>query len=177
VSTPSGGTHLYFTAPPGEDFRNTAGALGWLVDTRAGGGYVVAAGSTVNSRTYRVTRNMTAAELPGWLAARLRPVQLPPQRAVEVSLPGGRAGAYLRAAVDDELARVTASPPRGHNTALYRAAIALGQLVAGGMLREGDVTGWLTAAAEQVGQRPGETARTIASGMRAGASRPRSVAA
>jgi hypothetical protein len=102
---------------------------------------------------------------------------LPPQRAVAVSLLDGRAGAYLRAAVDDELARVTASPPHGHNTALYLAAVALGQLVAGGMLSECDVTGWLTAAAEQVGQRPGETARTIASGLRAGARRPRSVAA
>lgn len=177
VSTPSGGTHLYFTAPAGAGLRNTAGALGWLVDTRAAGGYVVGAASTVNGRTYRVTRDIPPAPLPGWLVDRLRPVQLPPQRAVAVSLPGGRAGAYLRAAVDDELARVTASPPRGHNTALYYASIALGQLVAGGMLRESDVTGWLTAAAEQVGQRPGETARTIASGMRAGAKRPRSVAA
>jgi hypothetical protein len=103
--------------------------------------------------------------------------RLPGRRLDDQRRPGGRAGAYLRTAVEDELARVTASPPRGHNTALYRASVALGQLVAGGMLREGDVTGWLTAAAEQVGQKPGETARTIASGMRAGARRPRSVAA
>jgi hypothetical protein len=177
VSTPSGGTHLYFTAPGGVELRNTAGALGWLIDTRAGGGYVVGAASTVDGRAYRVTRDMPPAPLPGWLVDRLRPVQLPPQRAVAVSLPGGRAGAYLRAAVEDELARVTASSPRGHNTALYRAAIALGQLVAGGALSGGDVTAWLTAAAEQVGQKPGETARTIASGLRAGANRPRSVAA
>src|SRR5205823_1430386 len=107
----------------------------------------------------------------------LTPAPLPPQRPVDVSLPSGRASAYLRAAVDDELARVAASPSRGHNTALYRAAVALGQLVAGGMLCEDDVTGWLTAAAGHVGQRPGETARTIASGLRAGAKRPRSVAA
>jgi hypothetical protein len=72
---------------------------------------------------------------------------------------------------------VLASPPRAHNTALYRAAIALGQLAAGGALSEGDVTAWLTEAAGQVGQRPGETARTIASGLKAGAARPRSVAA
>jgi hypothetical protein len=176
VSTPSGGTHLYFTASPGAELRNTTGAnggLGWLVDTRAAVGLVVAAGSIVNGRRYTVTRD----EPPAPLAERLAPAPLPPQRPVAVSLPGGRAGAYLRAAVGDELARVTASPPRGHNTALYRAAVALGQLVAGGMLDEGDVTGWLTAAAEQAGQRPGETARTIASGLRAGARRPRSVAA
>ena len=48
VRTGSGGTHLYFTAPPGMTLRNTAKRLGWLIDTRAHGGYVVAAGSTVD---------------------------------------------------------------------------------------------------------------------------------
>jgi hypothetical protein len=177
VSTPSGGTHLYYTAPAGMEFRNTAGSLGWLVDTRAGGGYVVAAGSQVDGRGYVVEADGPAAELPAWLAARLRPAELPPQRPVQVTLPNGRAGAYLRAAVEAELARVTGSPGRAHNTALYRASIALGQLVAGGDLDERDVTAWLTDAAGQVGQQPGETARTIASGLRAGARRPRSVAA
>jgi hypothetical protein len=176
VSTPSGGTHLYFTAPAGTGFRNTAGALGWLIDTRAGGGYVVAAGSEVDGRGYVVEVDGPAAELPAWLTDRLRPAELPPQRPVQVTLPNGRAGAYLRAAVEAELARVTGSPSRGRNTALYRAAVALGQLVAGGALAESDVTAWLTAAAGQVGQKPGETARTIASGLRAGAKRPRSVA-
>lgn len=164
----------------GPQLRNTqgaAGGLGWLVDTRAAGGYVVAAGSTVDGHPYTVTCNTPPAPLPGWLAERLRPAPLPPQRPVAVTLPPTRAGGYLRAAVDSELARVLKSPPRGHNTALYRAAVALGQLVAGGALAEADVTAWLTAAAEQVGQRPGETARTIASGLKAGAARPRSVAA
>jgi hypothetical protein len=180
VSTPSGGAHLYFTAPDGPELRNTTGAnggLGWLVDTRAAGGYVVAAGSTIGRGCYTVTRDLSPAPLPPWLTVRLRPAPLPPQRPVEVTLPSGRSGGYLRAAVEGELARVTGSPPDGHNTALYRAAIALGQLVAGGALDEADVTAWLTAAAEQAGQRPGETGRTIASGLRAGAKRPRSVAA
>jgi Bifunctional DNA primase/polymerase, N-terminal len=177
VSTPSGGTHLYFTAPAGADFRNTAGTLGWLVDTRAGGGYVVAAGSEINGRGYVVEADATAAELPVWLVDRLRPRVLPPPRAVQVTLPDGRAGAYLRSAVEAELARVTTSPANGHNKALYVAAVALGELVAGGGLDERDVIAWLSDAAAQVGQRPGETARTIASGLRTGAQRPRSVAA
>src|SRR5690606_18675731 len=49
VRTPSGGLHLYFTAPDGVQLRNTAGergnGLGWKIDTRAWGGYVVAPGS------------------------------------------------------------------------------------------------------------------------------------
>jgi hypothetical protein len=181
VRTPSGGTHLYFASPADSpELRNTqgaAGGLGWLVDTRAGGGYVVAGGSTVDGRPYEVTCSVPPAPLPGWLAERLQPAPLPPQRPVAVSLPATRAGGYLRAAVEAELARVLDSPPRGHNTALYRAAVALGQLVAGGALSDADVTAWLTAAAGQVGQHPGETARTIASGLKAGAARPRSVAA
>ncbi|MGH3342208.1 MAG: hypothetical protein ACRDPK_04840, partial [Carbonactinosporaceae bacterium] len=55
--------------------------------------------------------------------------------------------------------------------------IALGQLVAGGALRESDVTAWLTGAAAHTGLAPGEAARTIASGLHIGAKRPREVAA
>ncbi|GAA0445347.1 hypothetical protein Acor_83340 [Acrocarpospora corrugata] len=47
--------------------------------------------------------------------------------------------------------------------------------MAGGALHEHDVTAWLTEAGCQVGQKPGETARTIASGLAAGARRPRTV--
>jgi hypothetical protein len=181
VATPSGGAHLYFTAPAdGPELRNTRGSnggLGWLVDTRAAGGLVVAPGSVINGRPYTVTCDAPPAPLPAWLAERLRPAPLPPQRPVDVTLPPGRAGGYLRRAVDGEIARVLQSPPRGHNDALYLAAVALGQLVAGGMLEEPAVTAWLTDAAYQVGQKPRETARTIASGLRAGANRPRSVAA
>lgn len=181
VRTPSGGTHLYFAAPgDGPELRNTQGAsggLGWLVDTRASGGYAVAAGSVVDGRPYTVSCDTPPAPLPAWLARRLQPAPLPPQRPVSVSLPAGRAGAYLRAAVEGEIASVLRSPARGHNDALYLAAAALGQLVAGGALSEADVTAWLTRAAGQVGQKPGETARTIASGLMAGARRPRSVAA
>lgn len=177
VSTASGGTHLYFAAPDVIELRNTAGTLGWKIDTRAHGGYVVGPGSRVRGRTYQVVDSRPPAPLPEWLATRLRPSPLPAQRPVTVSLGDGRRGAYLRSAVDAELDRVITSPPDGHNTALYRAAVALGQLVAGGSLNENDVTAWLTDAAATVGQKPAETARTIRSGLRAGAQRRRSVAA
>jgi hypothetical protein len=180
VTTGRGGTHLYFTAPPGVELRNTQGAwggLGWLIDTRAHGGYVVAAGSIVNGRPYTLACDAPPAPLPGWLADLLAPAPLPPQQPVRIPLRAGRAGAFLSAAVDGEIRRVTGSGPHGHNTALYRAAVALGQLVAGGALDPADVTTWLTDAAAQVGQPPGEARRTIASGLRAGAKRPRSVAA
>ncbi|MFE6484087.1 bifunctional DNA primase/polymerase [Streptomyces sp. NPDC057757] len=182
VGTWSGGTHLYFAAPDGEPLRNTAGdsarGLGWKVDTRAVGGLVVGAGSTFNSRPYTVTHNAPVAPLPGWLAELLRPAPLPPQKPVTVALTGhGRRTAFLRAAVNGEVERVTGSGEDQHNNALYIASVALGQLVAGGELPEAEVTGWLLTAALRVGQGEREARRTIASGLRTGARRPRTVAA
>ncbi|MEU9780927.1 bifunctional DNA primase/polymerase [Streptomyces phaeochromogenes] len=182
VRTWSGGTHLYFTAPHGEPLRNTAGdsarGLGWKVDTRAVGGLVVGAGSTFAGHAYTVARAAPVAPLPGWLADLLRPAPLPPQRPITVALATrDRRTAFLNAAVNGELARVTGSGEHQHNNALYLASVALGQLVAGGELSGADVTGWLLSAALQVGQGEREARRTIASGLRAGANRPRRVAA
>lgn len=182
VRTWSGGTHLYFAAPEGVPLRNTAGdsirGLGWKVDTRAAGGLVVGAGSTFDGYPYEITHNAPVTPLPEWLADLLRPAPLPPQKPVTVALTGrGRRTAFLRSAVNEEVERVTRSGAHEHNNALYIASVALGQLVAGGELSEADVTGWLLTAALQVGQREREARRTIVSGLRAGARRPRTVAA
>ncbi|GII26498.1 bifunctional DNA primase/polymerase [Planosporangium mesophilum] len=180
--TGRGGLHLYYQHPDiGPSLRNTNGehgnGLGWLVDTRAHGGYVVAAGSVADSRPYTVAHDVDPAPLPGWLAERLAPKPLPAQVPVTVELGTDRRGAYLRAAIDRQLSHVTGAPAGQRNHALYASAVALGQLVAGGALTDADVTGLLTQAACSAGLRPAETARTIASGLRAGARRPRSVAA
>jgi hypothetical protein len=54
VRTPSGGLHLYFRAPEGVALRKTEGdrgnGLGWKIDTRAWGGYMVARGSLIDGR-------------------------------------------------------------------------------------------------------------------------------
>jgi hypothetical protein len=81
VRTPSGGTHLYFTAPPGVQLRNTGGdrgrGLGWKVDTRAWGGHVVAAGSVMDGQPYDVVNDREPLPLPEWLCERLLPPPLP----------------------------------------------------------------------------------------------------
>ena len=69
--------HVIVTGGPA--LRNTSGQLGWLIDTRAGGGYVVGAGSVVDGRRYVVAHDQAATDLPDWLAAALRPAPLPPQ--------------------------------------------------------------------------------------------------
>ncbi|MGK5674074.1 bifunctional DNA primase/polymerase [Micromonospora sp. URMC 106] len=177
VTTGRGGTHLYYRHPAdGPALRNTAGALGPMVDTRATGGYVVAAGSTVAGRPYTVDLDTDPAPLPAWLAALLAPAPLPPQRPVMVALPGGRERAYVWAAVERECARVTTAPDH-HNDALYLASVALGQLVAGGSLSADEASTALEHAGISVGLRHRAVLRTIASGFRAGARRPRQVAA
>jgi len=183
VRTRLGGTHLYYTAPPGIELGNAQGeaGLGWKIDVRASGGYVVGPGSVVTlpdgTGTYQVIHPAAPAPLPGWLAERLRRPPLPAQRPVAVPVAADRRGAYLRAAVLAEIRRVAQSPPDGHNNALFQASVALGQLVAGDELDVADVTAWLFDAAVKVGQPPGEAHRTIASGLRTGARRPRRVAA
>jgi bifunctional DNA primase/polymerase-like protein len=41
--TVTGGQHLYFRQPPSLELCNSAGRLGWKIDTRGHGGYVLAA--------------------------------------------------------------------------------------------------------------------------------------
>lgn len=177
VTTGSGGTHLYYLHPAGVELRNTQGKLGPLVDTRAHGGYVVAPGSVVAGRAYPVAAELPTADLPTWLTAALTPAPLPAQAPVVVELGGDRAGRYVAAAIDAQLRHLEQAAKGTRNHALYTSAVALGQLVAGGAIRAQDVEGQLTQAAYRIGLRPMETARTIASGLRAGAARPRTVAA
>jgi hypothetical protein len=184
VSTTSGGTHLYFTAPTGTPYRNTAGKAGRLIDSRAHGGYVVAPGSVVNGRPYTLVNRAPAAPLPAWLAELLNPAPLPAPPTAPTALRasgGDRRGRYLRAAIEAEVARVEGATGGERNTALYIAAQALGQLVAGGQLTEHEVRDTLLHAAAghlAVNAYSHNTAvNTITSGLKAGARRPRTVAA
>jgi hypothetical protein len=178
VTTGRGGTHLYYRHPSsGPTLRNTAGALGWLVDTRAHGGYVVAAGSTAHGRRYTVALDVDPAPLPDWLGQLIAPAPPPARQAVTVTLDVDRRGRYVAAAIHRQVAHLTSALEGRRNHALFASAVALGQLAAGGALTDDDVTAVLEPAALSIGLRPGEIARTIASGLRVGARQPRVVAA
>lgn len=183
VSTPSHvhNRHLYFAAPEGLEYRNTAGRLGWHIDTRAHGGYVVAAGSIVKGRQYEVADDVPVIELPAWIATPLTPAPpQPPKPPVRLASTDKR-GKYLTAAIAAEVARVEGAQPGRRNDALYMAAQNLGQLVAGGELTEQDVKEALMhAAAGYIAVNPTRIYKaegTIKSGLAAGAKRPRKVAA
>lgn len=167
------GLHLYFAAPAGVELRNTASVLAWKVDTRACGGYVVGAGSTVDGSHYVVLREQEPAPLPDWIRKLLLPEPLPPQNHVTTELTANnRHSAYVRAAVKGELGRVARARAGQRNRALYLAAVALGQLVAGGELSAAETARKLIAAALATGLVEREARATVASGFRAGAKRP-----
>jgi hypothetical protein len=181
VATPSGGTHLYYQHPDGLQLRNTtggaAGSLGWKIDTRAHGGYVAAPGTSLDNGPYTVVHDVDPAPLPDWLAQRLTPRPQPPRQPVRIELPDDRRGRYLAAAITRQVDHITNAAHGTRNTVLYQSAVALGQLAAGGALEPEHVTAVLTRAGLDAGLRPREVDRTIASGLKDGAQRPRSVAA
>jgi hypothetical protein len=185
VRTRRGGMHLYYTAPEGVRLGNTSddhgNGLGWKVDTRGDGGYVVGPGSFVDlsdgTGVYQPIHTPDPAPLPAWLAERLKPADLPPQRPTVVQISTGHRGAYLDKAVSASLNAIGAAPNGSLNATLYGASVALGQLVAGGALDETTTGELLMNAALQAGETRPRAHRTIRSGFRAGANRPRKVPA
>ncbi|GAA2810141.1 hypothetical protein GCM10010441_38490 [Kitasatospora paracochleata] len=175
VRTGRGGMHLYFAAPAGVVLRNTTGekgnGLGWKVDTRAAGGYVVAPGSTVNHRPYTITLDAPVMPLPDWLTALLTPKDPPPAAPLDVAAVRARIGrhsAYVRAAVTGEAEKVATAGEGTRNHQLFASAAALGRLVAAGTLPETDAVDALLSAGQGNGLGEAECRRTIAKGLARG---------
>jgi hypothetical protein len=164
VETASGGRHLYFRAPEtGGPWRNTAGRIGWHIDTRATGGYVVAAGSIVDGRPYTVIHDTPPVQLPGWLAARVTPpTPASPPRVARPVRPSG----YVQAALGAEAERVINAPAGQRNWALNRAAWNLARHIATGLLSRELIEHSLTEAGIAAGgQTPTGVAATIRSAI------------
>ncbi|GAA2940622.1 bifunctional DNA primase/polymerase [Streptomyces argenteolus] len=156
VRTASGGQHLYFTAPDGIRFGNTAGFLAPSIDTRAWGGYVVAPGSTVKGRAYEVIDHAPVASLPGWLLDLLRPVERP-TGPLRLSVPrrGNRAA---ETALERETALVAGTAEGGREAQLFESARKVARFVGWGDLARDEV--------EEAFQRAGEAAGLPASQCR-----------
>ncbi|TVT23393.1 bifunctional DNA primase/polymerase [Amycolatopsis rhizosphaerae] len=182
VQSPRGGEHLYFRASAEPELRNTSGRLGWRIDTRGAGGYIVAAGSVRGEGLYVALNRAPIAPLPQWLVTQLTPPPLPepaeflPRQNRHTVGELDRAAAYLERVAENV---ALAQPGQRHDT-LIRAAYTLGRLVAGGDIAEYDARAALhEAAARHVGVDDWSTAeaeQTISDGLEAGGHHPRCLA-
>ncbi|MFI9150724.1 bifunctional DNA primase/polymerase [Streptomyces sp. NPDC053367] len=163
VRTASGGVHLYFNAPPGTRLTNTAGTIGELVDTRAWGGYVVAAGSTTPTGTYEPLCGPETAALPGWLHTILQPAPKSPQ--APSTAVAGQSRRYADVALAAETRNVASAVHGEREAKLFRAARALGRFVAWGDLPRHVVEQALQGAGEAAGLTAAECRSTLRSAL------------
>ncbi len=179
VATPSRGEHLYYRVPAGMSFRNTASTLGFKIDTRSGGGFIVGPGSVRPEGSYRVLRPGPVAELPGWLATALTPAPPPTPSCTPIALPAERAGRYLAAILDNETDQVRHARKGQRRATLLAAARTLGRLVGGRELSWAQAhTALLAAADTHIGTDQfthTEAEKTIEDGMAFGANLPRTL--
>ncbi|MEV7995951.1 bifunctional DNA primase/polymerase [Streptomyces sp. NPDC086077] len=163
VRTTSGGTHLYFTAPNGVRLANTAGTVAASVDTRAWGGYVVAAGSILPAGRYEALSAPETAALPSWLQSILQPAPKASE-APSVAV-AGQSRRYAEVALAAETRNVATAQHGGREAALFRAARALGRFVAWGDLPRHVVEQALQEAGETAGLSASECRSTLRSAL------------
>jgi len=190
VSSPSGGRHFVYQAIDGVEIKSTAGQVAPGIDTRACGGYVIAPSPASLGRTCIAGEwlDMTAEQLappPAWLRAllprcndarrdRSQILTLVKSADTEASTQRrSRLDSYVRAAIDNETAKVSGSTEGNRNDTLNKAAFALGQLVGGGHLDREVVRAALLGAAISAGLPESEARATITSGLDAGSEHPR----
>ncbi|MCT9003486.1 bifunctional DNA primase/polymerase [Streptomyces rhizosphaerihabitans] len=163
VRTASGGTHLYFTTPPHVRMTNTQGTVAESVDTRAWGGYVVAAGSTTPAGAYEALCGSVLTPLPSWLQSILQPA---PKRSQGPSMAAaGQPCRYADVALADETQKVASAQVGEREAKLFRAARALGRFVAWGDLPRHVVEQALQAGGEAAGLSAAECRSTLRSAL------------
>lgn len=206
VTTGRGGAHLYYRAPDGVELRNSAydprrdpsTYLGWCIDTRGAGGYVVGPGSVVGGLRYTTLHSGAPAPLPGWillaLTSRFHGQPASQGRAATsssttpaaaVRQPSGTVGReWIEAAVRGELDKLAAHPGTqgGRNVLLNNVSYTLGRLVGAGVVDRQVVERELVDATARwwgVGAPPfsrAEAEATVRSGLAGGERNPRALA-
>ncbi|MCX5400054.1 bifunctional DNA primase/polymerase [Streptomyces sp. NBC_00102] len=165
IRTASGGAHLHFSAPAAARLHNTAGTVAPLVDTRAWGGYVVAAGSIVNGHRYEVEGPALIRPLPPVLMALLTPPHPKPGTLPPPAAPAGRSGRYAASVLQRERENVRTAPEGRRNTTLLASVRAVGRFVAWGDLPRDVVETAFQGEGEAVGLTTAECRATITSAL------------
>jgi hypothetical protein len=162
--TRSGGLHFVFHHAPG--LRCSAGKIAPGVDVRADGGFVVwwpAAG-------FPVAIEAPVVDWPTYLLAALMP-QPGPHLHAAVSIPrndSDSARRYAVGALRRAAERVALASEGTRNDTLNRECFVLARFIGDGLLTPGEIAEALAIAARHAGLTQTETARTLASALRAG---------
>nr|WP_190211580.1 bifunctional DNA primase/polymerase [Kitasatospora indigofera] len=170
VATPSGGLHHWLSAPPDARFPNSAGKVAPGIDVRGPAGYLVGPGSLGTAGRYRFapgTDPNTITEAPPELLALLTPAPAP------VSLPDPdklrqgirRQGAYAKAVLEREAAKVAVMKQPGRGRQLFASAAALGAHITAGTVPEDLAFDALLHAGLTTGLPHTECERTIRRGF------------
>lgn len=180
--TPGGGKHHLFIMPEGESVPNSASKLAPSVDVRGDGGYIIVTPSKrADGKPYAwEAKSPPPAPAPEWLVELARTPKRQPHTPTPPPSQTRQEGntAYANAALEEECAAVANAPSGERNDTLNRAAFALGQLVASGLLDESEVFAELERAADACGltqEGPAAVVKTIRSGLDKGKQQPREV--
>jgi hypothetical protein len=179
VETPRGGQHLHFRwSDSAAPLRNWQSKPAPGIDIRTDGGYLIVPPSrNAHGKEYAYLQDGDALDAPSWLLEAILAKEDNEREAASRRESNGGNSAYASAALEAEVARVAAAVPGTRNAALNASAFSLGQLVAGGLLSESEVSHRLFAAAESNGSVKDDGARaaqkTIASGLGDGKKHPR----
>lgn len=165
-----GGGFQYFWKCNGTEIRNSARKVGPGLDVRGSGGYVILPPSRHPSgRRYKWVVKMKAVDAPDELVQK---AAKPPAPERDRTLPGDTTP-YGQAALTQEIVRLSAVREGERNAALNESAFAMGQLIAGGELNEGQARTALLSTALALGLGHQEATKTIESGFKGGISEPR----
>lgn len=172
------GAHFFYQLP---GFR-VANRVGYGLDIRGDGGYVVAAPSIHPSGVKYQWQRAPIQPCPPKVildliqpkealrTAQAQPKTFSARRAV-------RGTAYAQSVFEREYSSIISAGKGGRNNQLNRSAYNLGQLVGDGLLNRFDVENALQQAAMMAGLNEREALATIASGLNAGVGNPRSLRA
>ncbi|WP_194894693.1 bifunctional DNA primase/polymerase [Catenulispora pinisilvae] len=162
VTTPSGGTHLWYRAPDGvtlhQALASTRRALAWKVDVKAGWSYGIAPGVTTTAGTYAIASGTVAVIgfMPDWLTREVvrvagpehRDTTTPPARPTPAAVVSADRGTrYLLTVLDRGDAQLrTKRGDDGRKQRLAALAYQAGGLIHLSQLTEHDVIDRLAAA-------------------------------
>jgi len=177
--SPSGGFHLYFSAPTHEVPCSTS-RLGPLLDVRGEGGSIILPHGP--GRLWDPILNLETVPMmamPPWLMVAKRPaIEVP----VSAARPKGTLSRYGEAALDGAVNKITSAPMGMQETTLNSEVHGIGRLVAAGAIPPGLALDCLVWAARQMPSydsarpwRAVELERKVNAAFTAGLRKPREV--